>query len=83
MAIKFFFILILGLLAGCLRCFEDGVSEEAVVVFGMSFALATGATGVFVFLNRKALNSLTKEPTESNVRIFNSLLRRSKKGEKS
>ena len=81
MAIKFFFILAVGALAIWLKCFEDGVSMEAVVVFGVSMGLATVAVGVFVFSNKEALNALTEEQTEENVRIFSKILKRSKKGE--
>ena len=82
MAITFFFILIFGVLGGLLVCFEDGVTMEAVVVFGVSMGLATVAVGVFVFSNKEALNALTEEQTEENVRIFSSILKRRKKGEK-
>jgi multisubunit Na+/H+ antiporter MnhB subunit len=82
MAIKLFFILVFGVLAAFLACFEGGVSMEAIVVFGVSVGLATIAVGVFVFSNKEALNALTEEPSEENVRIFGKILKRSKKGEK-
>jgi hypothetical protein len=82
MAIRFFFILIIGVFAALLACFEDGITMEALVIFGVSMGLGTVAVAAFVFSNKEALNALTDEPTEENVRVFNRLLKRSKKGEK-
>jgi hypothetical protein len=81
MAIRLFFILTFGLLAAFLVCFEDGVSMETLVVFGVAMGLGTLAVGIFIFSNKEALNALTEEQTEENVRIFSRLLKRGKKGE--